>query len=139
MLKPFLDVDPEPLHELLEVRFRKAYDDDLSWVQRVDHGVHLVCGPESDRVIPGFTEVFVALAIFESPRKDRDQDHGYHQCRVSSSRMCSRWATISAWAAHGVAAQISGGRGRSVSSMDRGIVRHRPSCNARLSGGSERL
>ena len=37
--------------------------------------------------------------------------------RASKSRRRSRWATISAWAAHGVAAQISGGRGRPVSPM----------------------
>jgi hypothetical protein len=54
---------------------------------------------------------------------------------ASSSWMRSCRATISAWAASGVAAQISGGRGRSVSSIDRGIRRNRLGCNPRLAGG----
>jgi hypothetical protein len=59
--------------------------------------------------------------------------------QASRSRMRSRWARISAWAAHGVAAQISGGGGSSVSSMDWGIRRHRPSRNPLVPGGPERL
>ena len=55
--------------------------------------------------------------------------------RTSNSRIRSPWARISAWAAHGVAAQISGGRGRAVSSIDRGIRRDRPGCNPLLPGG----
>jgi hypothetical protein len=47
--------------------------------------------------------------------------------RASSSRRRSRWATSSVRAAHGVAAQISGGKGRAVSSIARGIRRHRSS------------
>jgi hypothetical protein len=42
--------------------------------------------------------------------------------------------TTSAWAAHSVAAQISGGRRKSVSSMDLGIRSHCPSCNPQLPG-----
>src|SRR3954453_8693382 len=42
--------------------------------------------------------------------------------------------TISAWAALGFAAQISGGRGSSVSTIDRGIRRNRARCTPRLAG-----
>ena len=55
--------------------------------------------------------------------------------RASSSRMRACRATISAWAAAGVAAQISGGSGGAVSSIDRGIRRPRPGRNPRLSSG----
>ena len=59
--------------------------------------------------------------------------------RASSSRMRSRRAKISAWAAAGVTAQISGGRGKAVASMTRGIRRHRASRKRGAPGGPERL
>jgi hypothetical protein len=49
--------------------------------------------------------------------------------------MRSRRATISVWAAHGVAAHIAGTKGRLVSSMGRGRRRHRSSCTLRLHVG----
>ena len=47
--------------------------------------------------------------------------------RASKSRTRACRATISAWAAAGVAAQISGGRGGSVEFIDGGIRPHCPS------------
>src|SRR5215211_3682571 len=47
--------------------------------------------------------------------------------------------TISAWAADGVAAQTSGGRGCSVRSMDQGIRRRYPWRKLLAQGGPERL
>src|SRR5439155_26641582 len=55
--------------------------------------------------------------------------------RTSSSRMRACRATISAWAADGVAAQISGGRGGSVNCIDRGIRQPRSGCNPQLRAG----
>ena len=59
--------------------------------------------------------------------------------RASSSRIRSCRARISAWAALGVAAQISGGRGASVSAIDRGIRRRRLVRKPLSQGGAERL
>jgi len=53
--------------------------------------------------------------------------------------MRSHWAAISAWAVFRVAAQISGGRGRSVSSMNWGIRRRHPPRKLQSQGGPERL
>src|SRR5437016_2351240 len=54
---------------------------------------------------------------------------------ASSSRSRSRWATISARAAAGVAAQISGGRGCSIGSMPKGIRRRRRPASPALQAG----
>src|SRR5262249_34947639 len=54
--------------------------------------------------------------------------------RASRTRTRSGRTTISAWAADGVADQMSGGRGRVVSSIARGIRRHGPGCNPQLAG-----
>src|SRR5262249_8272802 len=55
--------------------------------------------------------------------------------RASKSRMRCCRATIRAWAAAGVAAPMSGGRGSSVSATDRGIRRDRLGCNPQLASG----
>ena len=48
----------------------------------------------------------------------REEFEEFWPSRASSSRTCARRLVISAWAAHGVAAQIAGGRGRAVNSID---------------------
>ena len=59
--------------------------------------------------------------------------------RASSSRMRPWRVRMSAWAALGVVAQMSGGRGGSAHFIDGGIPRRRSSRKLVSQGGAERL